>query len=67
MTPTRVTVVLRDDEAEALEALTADGRTRTEVVHRAINVLKFIEDARDSGGRILHQRPDGSTTELVWP
>lgn len=67
MTPERLQVILRDDDAATLEVLTADGRTRTEVVHRALSVLRYVEETQRDGSRIFIRPKEGTEFEVRWP
>jgi predicted transcriptional regulator len=60
----RLSVNINDDTAATLHQLAADrGVTVTEVVRRAVSVLKFVEDEVAAGSKLQVARGD-RVTEL---
>jgi hypothetical protein len=62
----RLSVNVADDVAGAIDQMrTRHGWSITEVVRRAISILKFIDDEVRRGGRVLVER-DGKTREVTF-
>lgn len=64
----RLSVNLAPEVAEALRELAKkNGVSITEAVRRAISTEKFIEDVKDSGGKLLIEDPkDKNLRQLVF-
>jgi predicted transcriptional regulator len=66
-TVTRLSVNLSREVAEALASIARrHDTTITEAVRRSISTQKYIEDALDTGAKILVAEKDGSIRELVF-
>jgi hypothetical protein len=66
-TPTRLSVNLSPEVAEALRSITSRRDvTITEVVRQAISLQKYVEDALDRGAKILIAEPNEPPRELVF-
>lgn len=64
--PTRLSVNLSEDTAEALQGLVARRRTTlTDGVRRAIAVWKFVEDEVAAGNRLAVIDKNGNVREVV--
>jgi hypothetical protein len=60
----RLSVNVADDVAGAIDQMhTQHGWTITEVIRRAVSILKFIDDEVAHGGRVLVER-DGKMREV---
>jgi hypothetical protein len=60
----RLSVNVADDVAGAIDEMhTQHGWTITEVIRRAVSILKFIDDEVAHGGRVLVER-DGKIREV---
>lgn len=65
---TRLNINVNDETAKALQELAAKrGTTLTEVVRRAVSVLKFVEDEVVDGDKTLElkDRKSGERTTLA--
>lgn len=62
----RLSVNVANDVADAIESMHKEhGWTITEVIRRAVSILKFVNDEVDGGGKILVER-DGTIREVKF-
>jgi hypothetical protein len=62
----KFTLEFQDKAAEVVKDLSREnGTSQSEIVRKSINLMKFVEDARQNGSKILIQDPDGQTREIV--
>lgn len=62
----RLNVVFADSTYEALENLAKrKDKNKAAVLRDVISLAKYLEDVREEGGRILVERKDGTTREIV--
>ena len=63
----RLNADLAPDVAEALQHLAArNGISLSEAVRRAISTEAYLQETRDSGGKVLIEGGDGRLKELVF-
>jgi hypothetical protein len=68
MEPVQVKVNLLDDDVRTLEELARrKGVTQTDVLRQAIALLKFVEDAKSRGERLLVQDRERTLRPLETP
>ncbi len=64
---TRLSVNMNEGTRDALRSLTSEaGTSHTETVRRAVSVLKFIEDERRQGNKVLIAEPGGGLREVIF-
>ncbi|MGW4466354.1 hypothetical protein [Micromonospora sp. NPDC004704] len=62
---TRVTVNLTPRAVAALERLSANGGTKTELINRALQILELVEQMiEQDGGSLTVKHPDGTEDRL---
>lgn len=65
--PNRLSVNLPPDIADILRSIVKRrGISITDATIRAISLLKFVEDAREEGEKVLIERPGQAPRELVF-
>jgi len=66
VTKNRLSVNLSDEAADALRSyVKRHGVTVTEAIRRAISILKYVDDVRAEGSRILVADKDGKNIREV--
>jgi hypothetical protein len=65
--PNRLSVNLPPDTADALRSVVQRrGITITDATVQAISLLKYVDEAREEGSRVLIERPGQRPRELVF-
>jgi hypothetical protein len=66
MTKRRVNVYFSDEIYSELTRIAKErGKTLSDVLRDAVTLEKYVADAKREGGRVLVEKPDGETRELL--